>query len=91
MSEQISKKLQPYSMSEFIQAAERRLKQGIASAFGKEIMFIITSVLANDTDCSLKVEFSLPSCFGNSRFVWYFNTIALAKDITAFHEQNTQA
>jgi hypothetical protein len=86
----MSEQFQPYSMSEFIQAAERRLKQGIASAFGKEIMFLITSVLANDIDCSLKVEFTLPTCFGNSRFVWYFSTIALAKDIE-LHNQDTQA
>jgi hypothetical protein len=86
----MSEQFQPYSMSEFIQAAERRLKQGISAIFGKEHMFLITSILANDTDCSLKVEFVIP-CFGNGRFVWYFSTIALAKDIAAFHEQDAQA
>ena len=74
-----SKQTSP-STADFIRMAESKLGSCIQTVFGKQLRFLVTSALLDETDSTIKVDFTLPCQFGNKHFVWHFSVPALTKE-----------
>lgn len=78
-----NKTSRPLSTAYYINLAEEKLDSCIQVVFGKPMQFIVTGVLLDDTDDSLKVEFVIPMLSDRKRFVWFFNRLSLLKQAKA--------
>lgn len=71
--------LTPVPISDYVRFAEKKVKYCIENMLGAERDFLVTAVLLDEVDNTLKVEFVIPSDFGNKHFVWFFSGDQLAE------------